>query len=365
MRTFDRYLLREILLPLFVGLGLFFVVVAFGQVLKISDSLTGLGVSGGRILEALLYSFPPLMGLLLPVSILFATLLGVGRFAADREVIGFASLGVSPYRLFKVPCLLGIIISMISCWAMVKGEPWGIRGLRNLMAFSAQEALAGGVRPGEFHEWVYGFTFRAEEKDGDDLKAILLADRRDADKPIVISSARGRILGGKNAQDLIFDLEDGTMLLTDAKKKASRKISFKEGQYRLNVGSLVGNKARTMRKIQEKTLGELWELSRHAPKEKHKRQAIILLHRKFALPLAAFIFTLLSVPLACTARGGSRARGFLFSTAIVGGYYYLGRAVELSARAGNFDPILAAWLPDIIGLVMAVILIVRFRRTWI
>ena len=39
--------------PLFDGL--FFVVVAFAQVLKLSDAVTGLGITAGEILAALVY----------------------------------------------------------------------------------------------------------------------------------------------------------------------------------------------------------------------------------------------------------------------------------------------------------------------
>ena len=86
LKTVDRYLLREILVPFGMGLGLFFAVVSFAQLLKVADSLTGVGVSGGDLVAALCFSLPPLLGLLIPVSSLFATLLGVGRLASDREL---------------------------------------------------------------------------------------------------------------------------------------------------------------------------------------------------------------------------------------------------------------------------------------
>ena len=57
------------------------------MVFVISDTVTGLAVSGLEIVQALIYSLPPLMGLLIPVSMFFATLLGVGRLAADRELM--------------------------------------------------------------------------------------------------------------------------------------------------------------------------------------------------------------------------------------------------------------------------------------
>ena len=80
------------------------------------------------------------------------------------EVIGLCSGGVSPYRLLRVPFLVGCLLASISVFALVWGEPWGIRGLRQLMSRSAQRALAGGVRIGEFNEWVPGVTFLAQDQ---------------------------------------------------------------------------------------------------------------------------------------------------------------------------------------------------------
>ena len=68
IRAIDKYLIKEILIPLGVGLALFFVVIAFGQLMKISDSVTGLGITGNELFEALAYSIPPMLGILIPVS---------------------------------------------------------------------------------------------------------------------------------------------------------------------------------------------------------------------------------------------------------------------------------------------------------
>ncbi len=363
MDTLDRYVLKEIALPFAIGLGLFFVVVAFAQVLKVSDSVTGLGVGGGAIVQALFYSLPPLLGLLIPVSSLFATLLGIGRIAADREVVGMAAAGVSPYHLLRVPFWLGALFAAASAYALVVGEPWGVRGLRELMAKSAQQALASGVRTGEFQEWVPGVTFLAGGRGGHKFTNVVFADRRDESRPLLITARRGEVAGGTLARDLVFELEDGTVLLTDKDSGRYRVVRFARSRYRLDVGRLVGSKARTLTAVQEKSLPELWTESRD-PKKSAGVRALdtITLHRKLALPLATLIFALLAVPLACTAAPGARARGFLYSAGIVGAYYYLGRAVELLARSGRYNPVLAAWTPNLLGLVALGFLLLRLRR---
>jgi lipopolysaccharide export system permease protein len=364
VRTLDNYLFKEIAIPFTVGLGLFFVVVAFAQVLKVSDAVTGLGITGGEIMVALLYSLPPLMGLLIPVSLLFATLLGIGRLSSDREVIAMSAAGVSPFRLLRMPTILGLLLGLICSCALVEGEPWGIRGLRQLMSASAQRALAAGVRVGEFNEWVSGVTFMAKRQVGKDLFDVVFADRRDKRRPIVISAKRGQVGTGERAQDIVFDLYDGAIVLHDDDSGVIRVLHFEKSLYRLDVQGLVQNKLRTATPLQELSLWKLWDQSQDPSQSASTRAfCTITLHRKLALPVATLLFALLAVPLAARPMGGARARGFLYSAGIVGAYYYLGRAVELAARNQSFDPVLAAWLPNLIGLAALIIMVRRLPRS--
>lgn len=362
MRLLDRYLLKEIAGPLVVGLALFFVIICFGQVLKVSDSITGLGITLGELLDALMYSLPPLMGLLLPVSGLFAILLGVGRMAADREMVALSSSGVSPYRLLPVPMMVAAALALASGTSLIIGEPWGVRGLRDLMARSAQQALTAGVRPGEFHQWVSGVTIYAQKRKKHELFNVIFSDRRDEKRPVVISAQHGEVRTGARTQDIVFELGDGAIVIYDKATNGYKIIHFVSSHYLLDVGGLVGDKARTVAAIQGLTMGELWQERKDATSLSRRATATVTFNRRLALPFATLVFALLAVPLACRAQGGARARGFLYSAAIVGGYYYVGRAAELASRTGNFSPVLAAWLPNLLGAVGAVILLWRFPR---
>lgn len=363
MTTLDRYLLREIAVPFAVGLGLFFVVVAFAQVLKVSDAATGFGVTGVDVVQALFYTLPPLMGLLIPVSLFFATQLAIGRMASDREAIAMAAAGVTPLRLLRVPLLLGVLLAGLSAFTLIIGEPWGLYRLDALMSASAQRSLASGIRVGEFTQWVPGVSFTAGgEKDGK-LTDVVFMDRRSVDSPVAIFAKRGSVLGGRRAQDLLFELEDGTVHLSDEESKASRVLRFEKARYRLDVGRLVTNKLSTVPAAQKLPLAEVWRRA-HDPQRSQRAIAryTITFHRKIAFPLATVIFALLAVPLAIRAAGGARARGFLYSAGIVGAYYYIGRAAELAARGGRFDPTVAAWLPNLLGLVVVILMLYRLPR---
>ena len=362
IRAIDKYLMKEILIPLCIGLTLFFVVIAFGQLMKISDSVTGLGITGGELFRALAYSLPPMLGILIPVSMLFATLFAVGRLAADSEMVAWCAGGGSPFAFYRVPFFLGSILMMVCMAATTLGEPWGVQGLRDLMSRSAQRALAEGTQPGQFTEWVSGVVFYAEQSDKGRLKKVFFTDRRDKARAIAVSAQEGEVLVGANPEEILFELQDGNIWIQDQVTGHQRMLQFGQTVYRLNVEELVGNKARTIQAVQGKTLHELQGVIENPDLKKRHALHTIVLHRKFALPIATIIFALLAIPLGCRSEPGSRARSFLVSALIVGGYYYIGRAAELQARHGDFPVLLAAWLPNLLGLLALVVLSYRFRR---
>jgi len=364
VNTLDRYVLKEIAVPFGIAMALFYVVIAFEQILKVADSVTGLGLGAGDLMQALSFSFPPLMGLLIPISALFATLLGIGRLAADRELVALASCGGSSFRLLRVPMVAGVILGCVCAYAMIVGEPWGISGLKNLMASSAQKALARGVRVGEFNEWVTDVTFLAKGKQGEDLLDVMFADRRDQERPVVISAKKAQVKAGKTSKHIVFDLRDGSIVHYRPGSEGQRVIQFERSLYRLDVSSLVSNKLRTATAAQELGLSELRRRVDDPHYSKYERGLYhVTFHRKFALPVATLIFMILGVALGSRRGGHARASAFVISALVVGAYYYIGRAAELSARTGDFSAPLAAWLPDIIGAVCIVILLPRLRRT--
>lgn len=345
LRVVDRYLAREILAPLGVSLSLFFAVVSFAQVLKVSDSVTGLGIGGQDLGLALLYSLPPLLGLLLPVGVLFSVLLGIGRLASDGELLGLQTSGLSWLQLARLPLWVGAVCALLSGIAMMWGEPFGIHGLRRLMATSAERALVAGVHPERFHTWLPGVTLFARKVEGAALEEMLLADMRSPNRPVVVVAQSGDIKRSDRNHNLVIHFNEGSMMAFD--ENHARAMTFGDGGYRVDVSSLVGNKARNLSPVQELSWRDLWVLHRSEPNLSRRALYTVVWHRKFALPLAALLFVCLAVPLGSNPAAGGRARSFLYSAAIITGYYYLGRALELEARALKFPAVLAAWSPNL------------------
>lgn len=360
MTTFDKYLLRELLPPLGAGMGLAFIVIAFVQLIQISDSTTGFGVSGADLLLAVAYSLPPTVGLLIPIGLLFATLVTLGRLEQERELLAFSASGFSTTHLMRAPLILAAGLSLVSLAGTIWGEPWGVSGLRELMAHGAKRALADGVKPGVFYQWTPELTFYARDRHGDELIDWVLSENNKR-REVIVTAQSGALRPQQESLKLKFEMEDGAVFIRDGGNEPVM-MQFEKGTYALDIGKIVGNKAKTLSPVNALSLDELWERSRTEKKLKKRAHFSVALHRKWAFPVATLIFSALAVPLAILT--GRRGRGFgvLTSLALVAGYYYVGRAAELSARRLEIEPWIAAWLPNVIGIALLFGLWIWVRR---
>ena len=362
-RTLDGYLLRATLLPFASGLTLFVVVTAFAEVLTFTDTTTGLGIGIADMATLVFLSLPPLLGVLLPISGLYATLLAMGTLAQQRELLALAQMGLSPWQLLRVPLVFGCVLGALSAWALILGEPWGIRCIRQKMAEGTTRALIAGVTPGYFYDWVEGMTFWAKGRDTEGLTAVVLADHRTPDKPWLISAARGNLTVGAVPHELWVVLEDGRMLQEGPTAGVSHVLTFARGVWRIDVGGMVRQKLHRLPDSQELSMSALKEQSQQADLSHDARMLRqYMWHRKLAVPVAAVIFTLLAVPLGASAKSGHRVGGMLVATLLVAAYYHVGRFLELSARGGLFSGALAAWLPNGVAAVACALMLARMAR---
>ena len=349
----DRYLLREILKPWGISIGLFVILAAFGEMLKVSDSVTGFGIGAWDLTMAIVFSLPPLLGLLLPISYLFAVLLALGRWSADGELVAFEAIGYSRYRLYWAPGVCGGVLAIVSMLLLLFGEPWGLKGLQEIASKGAQRALAEGIRPGEFTQWTPQMMFYAEGKEGEIYEQILLSDERRPGEPIAVAAERARVRPGVRKADIFFELQNGMVMSRHPSEDRRRVMTFEKSLYHLDVGRLVRGKLLNIKKIQSFYPSEMQTAIAAEKSAKRRANMIITQDRRIAFALATLIFGLLAVPLGAWSGDASRWHGFLICVVIVVAYYYVGRILELSARAQEIPPWIAVWTPNVAGAMAA------------
>ena len=74
------------------------------------------------------------------------------------------------------------------------------------------------------------------------------------------------------------------------------------------------------------------------------------LYQRLTIPMASLIFTLVGVPLGMQPNRNSSSMGFVMSILIIFVYYSLMTMAGAIAQGGMVPPVLAVWIPNIIGI---------------
>jgi lipopolysaccharide export system permease protein len=85
-------------------------------------------------------------------------------------------------------------------------------------------------------------------------------------------------------------------------------------------------------------------------------------HKKFAIPFACLVFTLVGAPMGMFSRRSGKSMGFGYAIIILVAYYVLLTVGKGWAISGTVDPVLAAWMPDIFLGTIGFFLIVKKLR---
>src|SRR6185295_16095225 len=87
VRTISRYIFRELLVPFFLGLGVFTFILLIARILKLVELVVNRGVPAWEIFRLFSYILPAFLEVTVPMALLLAILVGFGRLSADCEVI--------------------------------------------------------------------------------------------------------------------------------------------------------------------------------------------------------------------------------------------------------------------------------------
>jgi lipopolysaccharide export system permease protein len=121
----DRYIIKEIIPNVFIGLMVFTFVMLMNQILLLAEILITRGVEFINIFLIIYYSLPALTVLTIPMSLLLGILLGLGRLSSDSELTVMRAAGISLYRI-AVPILILSVLCWGICMYLIQvAVPWG------------------------------------------------------------------------------------------------------------------------------------------------------------------------------------------------------------------------------------------------
>jgi len=364
-RTLVWSLAREIIQYGLVGFAAVSFVMISQNLLRRLDELTSVGFTLEDLGVVLACLFPMLTVYTIPVALLFGTALALRRRVSDSEILAMRACGLG-LRSLLIPALaIGALVSAVSAWLLIGVEHESRRQLVAL--FNAVAARGSILQAGDFRGIDDRVIWVASRDRENRLEGIMISDRT-RNPPLLIFAERGHLALDEGTARIRLELERGEMHFTpdEIDPERYRRVLFETFDYSFDVSGMLSGEAAPVRPKQM-TLAELRDVVARGragdPLEDLRKQEPILyeleIQRRFALPLAPFLFALAAVPIALAGRRGSRAFGPTACVALAFSYYAVLTLLQFLARQHWLEPALAFWIPNALLVVMAVVMLRR------
>lgn len=112
MRLLDRYLLKELIIPVVYAFGGFYLFIVAFDVFNELPRYQNNNLSAGDILAYYVYKTPQILGDVLPVALLLGMLYALSQHARHNELVAIRTAGVNVWRLAAPYLIVGILFSL-------------------------------------------------------------------------------------------------------------------------------------------------------------------------------------------------------------------------------------------------------------
>lgn len=210
MRTFDRYLLSQ-LLSMFGFFSLILVLVFWvNRSLSLFDRLIASGHSALVFAEFSALVLPNAIRLILPIAAFAAAVYVANRMRGESELVVAQSSGVSPMRLIRPVVVFGLLCALVASMLTHVLVPLSNGRLAERSARIAEDVTAGLLTPGTFLHPGDGITFYIRNiTQAGELEGIFLSDDRAADVRETYTARRALLVRTDGGPQLL--MFDGTV----------------------------------------------------------------------------------------------------------------------------------------------------------
>jgi lipopolysaccharide export system permease protein len=370
VRLLDRYLLRELLVPLGYCLGGFLVFyVAFDLISQINRFIDA-HLLFWDIVEYEVATLPELLvEQVLPVSLLLALLYATTHHSRYNELTAMRAAGVSLWRLsapyFGAGLVFGVAVFLISEFWLPSADDSARLILDRRQPVQAQRDQAVKLDfPNEatHREWNMGrFNLRTSE-----IEHLVLTTKLPDGSTRRVQAERAHYRDGKWILDnaVTWNQSPGERAPTQTGSNAVLSLTLPETpewiRSEIKVNSLRGADAA---KGPQLSMGEIKDYLRLHPQIDADRKARLLTRwqKQLAAPFTCLAVVLIALPFGTRAGRHNVFAGVASSIFICFGYFILQRISFALGAGRHLPPIWAAWLPNIVCGGAGLLLLARAR----
>lgn len=342
-QTFDRYVLREVALAWVAVTGVLLVILVSNQLARILGLAAANGFPQQVVFALIGLTTVQNLTVLVPVGMLLAIILSLGRLYHESEMDAVRACGTGPERLYLPVMTLALAAAAGVAWLSFDVTPAARTTAEALRQEAFRNAQFGRLEAGKFRSFASGTAvFYAERADADGTLHNVFLERRQGEGIEVAVAARAVHRIEEEGRLHVIVLYDGERYEGVPGRPEFRRVRFAEHGIPVRIPDRGAGKISR----QQRPTAELWRSSDPAD--------ISELQWRISLPVMVLVLALLAVPLAALKpREGRYARVAL---AIVAYFLYsnLISVARVWIEKEQVDPRLGLWwvhaLVAVIGL---------------
>jgi len=352
----DRYIFRLVMLPLLGTLAIAASLLLLEKMLSLFDFVAAEGGPVSVVWRMLANLIPEYLSLGIPIGLLLGILLAFRRLATSSELDIFRAVGMSYFRLLRVPFLFAITLAAVN-FAIVGFIQPSARYLYEELRFELRSGAFGAkVRVGEFNNVGENLTVRIEESrdNGNRLSGMFVYAESKNGQSIAVSAEKGQFLRTDDPDTILLRLEKGTLVHDAPNYKTPRVLSFTSHDVPIPLPSIENFRARGG-KDREYSITELVRIGGDAQKPADERnKAWANFHFRLVEVAMMLLLPFLALALAVPPKRSTSALGVFLSIVMVVTYHKINEYAEGVGGMGIVDPFIALWLPFLLfaGLIL-------------
>jgi len=241
LKILDKYLLKTFLFTFTTVFVILFFIFILQTVWLFISELAGKDLDLILVVKFLLFSMPRIIPLVLPLSVLLASIMTFGNLAENYEFAAMKSSGISLQRAMRVLIIFIFVLSIVAFWFANNVIPYAEYKFVNFRKNIAQAKPAMAIAEGQFND-VGTYNIKVNKKSGENgnhLTGVTIHEKSNSmgENKTVIKSKTGELISNEKSSILKLVLNDGYYYqdVTPKKYEDRAKMPFIKGKFKTQI----------------------------------------------------------------------------------------------------------------------------------
>ncbi len=350
MKKIDKYILVKFIKSFLIGTLAFLNIFILSELFRVMAYIMDGKLNYIQGMELLMVGLPDVIVNVVPLGILLGGLMTINKMATNSEIIALKTSGISFKRIIISPVLCSLLISIFMLWFNNIVVPKGNQRKRELKYDKIYRVQDSRVKTNVYLKGSGNYLYYVRMVNGgnqtiNNIEIVEMNDELNDVKRIIVAKK------GKYEEKLKKWTLYNVKINDTLEHKTYSSEVFNPKFLKENVDDFLRDKIRA----NEMTVKELNESAKFIKKTGGDvKKIMVAMYKKVAYPFAGLIMSFIGLSLGSRYVRGASAVSIGLSVVIGYIYYVVMATMEAMGIGGFISPILGAWIPNIMFLVLGI-----------